>query len=279
MGNWANWHSHEAETWRRYIYIIARLSFFLSFFCVWLSLVPRLWHWWMGIGYATHRFSLLTLWKPPCFVSDFRSIRRRLRSDVETIQHDSGRQDAEGGHDGAQGLPRGGGNHERNEAPESGAVAWRLHAGAAFLHRHWIHVAGEFARLFTEGQPRGNWCHRSSVYGHAGGRRHVLPGEQKFHSQVGDLPLSLSSMLFINQTVLLYPLRDLAARNCLVGENHLVKVADFGLARLMRDDTYTAHAGAKFPIKWTAPEGLAYNKFSTKVTFSSLLLIIYVCGR
>jgi abelson tyrosine-protein kinase 1 len=50
-----------------------------------------------------------------------------------------------------------------------------------------------------------------------------------------------------------------------VGENHLVKVADFGLARLMRDDTYTAHAGAKFPIKWTAPEGLAYNKFSTKV--------------
>ncbi|KAL1457095.1 hypothetical protein WDU94_001759 [Cyamophila willieti] len=58
--------------------------------------------------------------------------------------------------------------------------------------------------------------------------------------------------------------RDLAARNCLVGENHLVKVADFGLARLMRDDTYTAHAGAKFPIKWTAQEGLAYNKFSTK---------------
>ncbi|EAA10487.4 AGAP004989-PB [Anopheles gambiae str. PEST] len=58
--------------------------------------------------------------------------------------------------------------------------------------------------------------------------------------------------------------RDLAARNCLVGDNNLVKVADFGLARLMRDDTYTAHAGAKFPIKWTAPEGLAYNKFSTK---------------
>lgn len=58
--------------------------------------------------------------------------------------------------------------------------------------------------------------------------------------------------------------RDLAARNCLVGENHLVKVADFGLARLMKDETYTAHAGAKFPIKWTAPEGLAYNRFSTK---------------
>lgn len=59
-------------------------------------------------------------------------------------------------------------------------------------------------------------------------------------------------------------LRDLAARNCLVGENHLVKVADFGLSRLMTGDTYTAHAGAKFPIKWTAPESLAYNKFSIK---------------
>lgn len=60
------------------------------------------------------------------------------------------------------------------------------------------------------------------------------------------------------------PHRDLAARNCLVGENHVVKVADFGLSRLMTGDTYTAHAGAKFPIKWTAPESLAYNTFSIK---------------
>ncbi|KAA0191174.1 Tyrosine-protein kinase Abl [Fasciolopsis buskii] len=59
--------------------------------------------------------------------------------------------------------------------------------------------------------------------------------------------------------------RDLAARNCLVGERHLIKVADFGLARYMqRQDTYTARNGAKFPIKWTAPEGLAYYVFSSK---------------
>lgn len=72
-------------------------------------------------------------------------------------------------------------------------------------------------------------------------------------------PLSRSSLL-----ALLSSLRDLAARNCLVGENHVVKVADFGLSRLMTGDTYTAHAGAKFPIKWTAPESLAYNTFSIK---------------
>jgi hypothetical protein len=35
-----------------------------------------------------------------------------------------------------------------------------------------------------------------------------------------------------------------------VGDNLLCKVADFGLARLLRnDDTYTAQEGAKFPIK------------------------------
>ncbi|TNN10883.1 Tyrosine-protein kinase transforming protein isoform 1 [Schistosoma japonicum] len=59
--------------------------------------------------------------------------------------------------------------------------------------------------------------------------------------------------------------RDLAARNCLVGDQHLIKVADFGLARYMqRQDTYTARNGAKFPIKWTAPEGLSYYVFSSK---------------
>ncbi|XP_078734134.1 tyrosine-protein kinase ABL1 [Lampetra fluviatilis] len=71
-----------------------------------------------------------------------------------------------------------------------------------------------------------------------------------------------SAMEYLERRNLIH--RDLAARNCLVGENHLVKVADFGLSRLMTSDIYTARAGAKFPIKWTAPESLAYNKFSIK---------------
>nr|BAG55523.1 protein tyrosine kinase abl [Hartaetosiga gracilis] len=59
--------------------------------------------------------------------------------------------------------------------------------------------------------------------------------------------------------------RDLAARNCLVADNLLVKLADFGLARLLySENEYEAKSGAKFPIKWTAPESLNFNTFSTK---------------
>ena len=64
--------------------------------------------------------------------------------------------------------------------------------------------------------------------------------------------------------------RDLAARNCLVTldskERYLVKVADFGLSRLIEttSEVYTAKKGGKFPIKWTAPEAIAYNRFSVK---------------
>ncbi|XP_045158663.1 tyrosine-protein kinase SRK3-like isoform X2 [Mercenaria mercenaria] len=58
--------------------------------------------------------------------------------------------------------------------------------------------------------------------------------------------------------------RDLAARNILVGENNVVKVADFGLAKIIEDDEYNPKHGTKFPIKWTAPEAAMYQRFTIK---------------
>ncbi|XP_041661047.1 tyrosine-protein kinase SRK2 [Cheilinus undulatus] len=72
--------------------------------------------------------------------------------------------------------------------------------------------------------------------------------------------------------------RDLAARNVLVGENNICKVADFGLARVFMKESesvYEAKEGAKFPVKWTAPEAMNENKFTIKSDVWSFGILLY----
>ena len=68
-------------------------------------------------------------------------------------------------------------------------------------------------------------------------------------------------------TTILIPyslLQDLAARNILVGENELCKVADFGMMReLPLDDSiYKSSGTTPCPIRWMAPESLSKRQFS-----------------
>eukprot|EP00058_Branchiostoma_floridae_P028393 XP_002613884.1 hypothetical protein BRAFLDRAFT_262134 [Branchiostoma floridae] len=62
-----------------------------------------------------------------------------------------------------------------------------------------------------------------------------------------------------------YVHRDLAARNVLVNSSLVCKVSDFGLSRVLEDDPDAAYTtrGGKIPVRWTAPEAIAYRKFTS----------------
>uniref|UniRef100_A0A669PPI4 Tyrosine-protein kinase n=1 Tax=Phasianus colchicus TaxID=9054 RepID=A0A669PPI4_PHACC len=74
----------------------------------------------------------------------------------------------------------------------------------------------------------------------------------------------------------------LAARNCLVNDQGIVKVSDFGLSRYVLDDEYTSSMGSKFPVRWSPPEVLLYSKFSSKSdvwSFGVLMWEVYSLGK
>uniref|UniRef100_A0A8C1XUX0 receptor protein-tyrosine kinase n=1 Tax=Cyprinus carpio TaxID=7962 RepID=A0A8C1XUX0_CYPCA len=59
--------------------------------------------------------------------------------------------------------------------------------------------------------------------------------------------------------------RDLATRNCLVAENFVVKIADFGLSRnIYAADYYKAGENDAIPIRWMPPESIFYNRYTSE---------------
>ena len=72
-----------------------------------------------------------------------------------------------------------------------------------------------------------------------------------------------------------YVHRNLAARNILVGDNLICKVADFGIARVIEEDMEDPSACKFPPIKWTAPEAEMYSRFTIKSDVWSFGILLY----
>lgn len=83
----------------------------------------------------------------------------------------------------------------------------------------------------------------------------------------------LSSLNFVH--------RDLATRNCLVGKNYTIKIADFGMSRnLYSGDYYRIQGRAVLPIRWMSWESILLVRTTTKIPLFHVLLTylcIYVC--
>ncbi|XP_077187181.1 tyrosine-protein kinase Blk [Paroedura picta] len=105
------------------------------------------------------------------------------------------------------------------------------------------------------------------------GNKLSLPKLIDMSAQIAEGMAYIERMNFIH--------RDLRAANILVSETLCCKIADFGLARVIEHE-YLAKEGAKFPIKWTAPEAINYGVFTIKSdvwSFGILLTEIITYGR
>ena len=71
-----------------------------------------------------------------------------------------------------------------------------------------------------------------------------------------------------------YVHRDIAARNILVGDGMVCKIANFGLTQLVHEAGCNDD-GRKLSFKWTAPEALLFNRFSVKSDVWSFGVLLY----
>ncbi|XP_022086925.1 high affinity nerve growth factor receptor-like isoform X1 [Acanthaster planci] len=86
------------------------------------------------------------------------------------------------------------------------------------------------------------------------------------------LPLTVNELLFIAKQIasgMMYMAsqhfvhRDMATRNCLVGDKLVVKIADFGMSRdVYSTDYYRVGSHTMLPVRWMPPESIIYRTYS-----------------
>ncbi|XP_028821170.1 BDNF/NT-3 growth factors receptor [Denticeps clupeoides] len=113
----------------------------------------------------------------------------------------------------------------------------------------------------------------------------VLMADGQQQQQVEQVELTQSQMLHIAQQIAAgmvylasqhFVHRDLATRNCLVGENLLVKIGDFGMSRdVYSTDYYRVGGHTMLPIRWMPPESIMYRKFTTESDVWSLGVVLW----
>ncbi|KAG8513261.1 Tyrosine-protein kinase Srms, partial [Galemys pyrenaicus] len=139
------------------------------------------------------------------------------------------------------------------------------------IRLHAVCSAGEPVLIVTELMRKGSL---QAYLGSPEGRALRLPQLLGFACQVAEGMSYLEARRIVH--------RDLAARNVLVGDDLACKVADFGLARLLKEDVYSPSSGARIPVKWTAPEAASYRLYSQKSdvwSFGVLLYEVFTFGQ
>lgn len=70
--------------------------------------------------------------------------------------------------------------------------------------------------------------------------------------------------------------RDLATRNCLVGDKLVVKISDFGMSRdIYTCDYYKVSGTRLLPVRWMSPESILYGKFTLESDVWSFGVVLW----
>ncbi|EFN74157.1 BDNF/NT-3 growth factors receptor [Camponotus floridanus] len=70
--------------------------------------------------------------------------------------------------------------------------------------------------------------------------------------------------------------RDLACRNCLVGSDLVVKIADFGMSRdIYTCDYYKIGGSRLLPVRWMSPESVMYGRFTLETDVWSFGVVLW----